>query len=150
MGHSSTIPGTRHPYHRFGVAVTIYVMGAVGLSAWAVFARQGQDAVNSSYAVIENLRNGFLLAMGATLILLYRRARRQSALQAQALQAKHSADFEKIRKHELELEDAIRDLERFNALATGREERIIELKTEVNELLQEMNQPERYSLNPSS
>ena len=54
-------------------------------------------------------------------------------------------DYEKLKKHEHELQDAVKDLERFNAVTIHREERIIELKDEVNELLSEQNQPLRYT-----
>ncbi len=87
--------------------------------------------------------------MSFILIGLYRRASIQSTHHMEELNAQLKQDFQRLKKHETELEDAIRDLERFNALATGREQRILKLKTEVNTLLQTMNQPKRYDTAPS-
>jgi hypothetical protein len=65
------------------------------------------------------------------------------------MNAKLRDDYQKTKKHESELQDANRDLQRFNAMATGREQRILELKDEVNTLLQEMQKPKRYNTTPA-
>ena len=66
-----------------------------------------------------------------------------------AAQSAKQMMIQKIR--EAELEDAIRDLERFNAITLGREDRIIGLKAEVNTLLEQMKRKKRYGSekNPS-
>lgn len=53
---------------------------------------------------------------------------------------------EALRQAMQELTDANRDLERFNRAAVGREQRMIELKKEVNALLFAAGQPPRYPL----
>jgi len=54
--------------------------------------------------------------------------------------------MEKLAKQDAELKDAMDDLKRFNALAAGRETRIIELKTEVNALLAQQDKAKRYNV----
>jgi hypothetical protein len=148
MELSITKQSKEHPYRLFGIGVAVYVAGAVGFSAWSAIAHQGQEAARNIYPLIEGLRNAFLLTMGITLIMLYHRARRKCTCQQRALSAKLKSDFAKLKKQKTQLEDAIRDLERFNALATGREERMLELKNEVNALLQEFGRTKRYHLTP--
>ena len=51
------------------------------------------------------------------------------------------------RKHmEAELRRNLEELERFNKLAVGRELKMIQLKEEINELLGQLNQDERYKI----
>jgi len=91
----------------------------------------------------------FLLLMACPLMLLYSTALQKSNRALSVLNQKLRNDVEKRKKRESELKDAIRDLERFNAITVGREKRIIELKAEVNELLKELNRPPRYQMAPS-
>lgn len=51
-----------------------------------------------------------------------------------------------VKKRTQELEERTQELEIFNQAAINREERIIELKTEVNELLQKLNLEEKYKV----
>ena len=51
-----------------------------------------------------------------------------------------------LRQHEMELTARNEELTRFNAAATGRELRMIELKQEVNELCLQTGEPPRYAL----
>ena len=44
------------------------------------------------------------------------------------------------------LREQLAELERFNAVAVGRETRMIELKKEINELCAELGQPPRYNI----
>ena len=95
--------------------------------------------------VFHKIANGlFLLAMAYPLIALYNRARAKSSKQLATLNERLQQDVEIQRKREVELKDAIHDLERFNAVAVGREGRIIELKAEVNTLLEQANRTKRY------
>lgn len=160
MKNRNTKPEMEHPYRRFGMAVAIYVIGVFGFSTWSYFAHRADPAAVhlpefepnnhlGKVAFIEGLEGLFLLAMAFILIALYHRARTQSMRQMEKLNAKLRTDFEQLKKHDTALEDAIQDLERFNAMATGREQRVLELKAEVNALLQEMNQPKRYNTVPA-
>ncbi|HAK88709.1 MAG: hypothetical protein A2X55_10265 [Nitrospirae bacterium GWB2_47_37] len=55
-------------------------------------------------------------------------------------------DITHRKKTEEKLKDYIQEIERFNRLAVGREERMIELKKEINELLQSMGKEEKYKI----
>lgn len=88
----------------------------------------------------------FLFAMAFPLIVLYNRIQIKSAQKTDELNAQLQQDFIELKEREAELEDAIHDLERFNNVAVGRENRIIELKAEVNTLLEQMNRQKRYNI----
>lgn len=88
----------------------------------------------------------FLLSMAVPLVVLFSRAQRNAALKLAELNSRLQADVTLQKSREAEMKDAIRDLERFNALTVGRENRIIELKAEVNELLQQTNRAKRYNI----
>lgn len=88
----------------------------------------------------------FLYAMAFPLLVLYHRAQARSSQETADLNTLLQQDFHKLKEREAELEDAIHDLERFNAVAIGRESRIIELKAEVNTLLEQMKQHKRYNV----
>lgn len=55
-------------------------------------------------------------------------------------------DISERKMHEREMENSLADLQRFNRLATGRELRMIELKAEVNSLLQNQGDSPRYNI----
>lgn len=88
----------------------------------------------------------FLHAMALPLILLYNRTKTKAARIMAELNAQLQQDVIQQKTREAELEDAIQDLERFNAVAIGREHRIIELKAEVNTLLEQMKRKKRYNI----
>ncbi len=90
----------------------------------------------------------FLVAMAFPLIFLYNRALSKTTRQLAELNTRLQQDVSKQKKREAELKDAIRDLERFNAVTLGRENRIIELKAEINTLLEQMKRKKRYNVNP--
>ncbi len=86
----------------------------------------------------------FLVAMAFPLIFLYNQTLKKSTRQLGDLNARLQQDLARRKKREEQLRDAIHDLERFNAVALGREKRIIELKAEVNTLLEQMKRQKRY------
>ena len=86
----------------------------------------------------------FLYAMAFPLIALYNRTHEKVARKLAELNTRLQQDAIKQKAREVELEDAIRDLERFNAITLGREDRIIGLKAEVNTLLEQMKRKNRY------
>jgi hypothetical protein len=96
---------------------------------------------------LSKMANGlFLLAMAFPLIALFNSAQIRASKKMATLNERLKQDMEKQKEHEAELKDAIRDLERFNAVAVGRENRIIELKAEINTLLEQMNRTKRYNV----
>lgn len=88
----------------------------------------------------------FLLSMAVPLVVFFSRAQRNAALKLAELNSRLQADVTLQKNREAEMKDAIRDLERFNALTVERENRIIDLKAEVNELLQQTNRAKRYNI----
>jgi hypothetical protein len=118
-------------------------------TGYALAVSQNVESVHScmrSQAIQSGVGGLFLVAMVFPLILLYNRARTQTTRQLAKLNAQLQQDFVRQKKREAELEDAIRDLERFNAVTLGRETRIIELKAEVNTLLKQMKRKKRYNV----
>jgi hypothetical protein len=87
-----------------------------------------------------------LYAMAFPLIVLYHYAQARLSQETADLNTLLQQDFSKLKEREAELEDAIHDLERFNAVSIGREGRIIELKAEVNTLLEQMKLTKRYNV----
>ena len=55
-------------------------------------------------------------------------------------------DITRRKADEVHLREQMYELELFNKLTIGREEKMIELKSEVNELLKRLNLPEKYSI----
>lgn len=55
-------------------------------------------------------------------------------------------DITDRKKAEEELEQNIEDLERFSSMATGREEKMIDLKEEINQLLEQAGQRKKYTI----
>jgi len=56
-----------------------------------------------------------------------------------------TTDITERKRMEMDVADSIRDLERFNSLMVGREQRVVELKAEVNRLCTELGRGLRYS-----
>ena len=93
--------------------------------------------------VLEGL---FLLVMAFPLILLYGETQKKTQMKLTALNTQLQQEIQALAAHEKQLQDAIADLERFNAVSVGRETRIIGLKKEINELLEQTNMEQRYSI----
>ena len=55
-------------------------------------------------------------------------------------------DISERKVHEREMKNNLADIQKFNRLATGRELKMIELKKEVNELMEELGEPRRYKI----
>lgn len=87
-----------------------------------------------------------MLLLAIPLISLFSRTQKKAAeeLSEMNIRLQHDVDLQQSREEELK--DAISDLERFNAVSSGRETRIIELKNEVNELLQQLKRAKRYNI----
>jgi hypothetical protein len=56
------------------------------------------------------------------------------------------ADITERKQAEEELRQNLQELETFSKMAVGREERMIELKKEINELLRESGRSEKYKI----
>jgi len=118
-------------------------------TGYALAVSQNVESVNTcmrKQAIQSGVSGLFLIAMVFPLIFLYNRARARSTRQLAKLNAQLQQDFIRQKKREVELEDAIHDLERFNTVTLGRENRIIELKAEVNTLLEQMKREKRYNI----
>jgi DNA-binding NtrC family response regulator len=83
---------------------------------------------------------------GATDYLLKDRTARLGASVEQALEQK--ALREERKKADREIRAQLHELQRWHEAMLGREERILELKSEVNELLAQIGQPQRYTTPP--
>ena len=59
-------------------------------------------------------------------------------------------DITERRKAELESESQLAELKRWHEVLLGREDRVLELKQEVNELLARLHEPGRYSIQPTA
>ncbi len=59
-------------------------------------------------------------------------------------------DITERRKAELESESQLEELKRWHEVLLGREDRVLELKREVNELLARLHEPGRYSIIPTA
>ncbi len=161
MGFHQTDPEIKNAYRSCNVAMTVFIMGMLGFAAWSLSVHQAEPGSEATLwlrikncalnrvTLIEGLETVYLLTMAGILIVLYRRARVRSLQHIQEINATLKQDFQKTKKHESELQEAMRDLQRFNAMATGREQRILELKDEVNSLLQELNRQKRYNTTPT-
>lgn len=87
-----------------------------------------------------------MLLLAIPLISLFSRTQKKAAEELSVLNTRLQHDVELQQSREEELKDAISDLERFNAVSSGREMRIIELKAEVNELLLQLKREKRYNI----
>ena len=97
-------------------------------------------------AIDEIASGALLLLLAIPLVVLYNSAQRRASMKLAELNKRLEQDVESQKSYAEELKDAIRDLERFNAVTTGREMRIIELKGEVNELCGQLNRTKRYNI----
>ncbi len=87
-----------------------------------------------------------LLILAIPLIPLLNRSNKVNSTNLSVMNDQLQHDMNQQKSREDELKDAIRDLERFNAVSAGRESRIIELKAEVNDLLEQLNRTKRYNI----
>lgn len=118
-------------------------------SGYAFLAARSTDELNSPITALAIRSAGtgvFLFILAFPLIVLFNFARGRCSRETNVLVQRMHQDSVKLHKRENELKDAIRDLERFNTVTLGRESRIIELKAEVNTLLEQMNQQKRYNV----
>jgi len=149
-----------NPCRPYSMAARICILGVLGLTAASFFLHQSnlESAATPLFAVggyplsagalCACLEITFLLVMAGLFAVLHHRAGKWSQQQAEEGSGRLKQELSRQKDREKELEVAIKDLERFNAMAMGREQRILELKHEVNLLLQEKNQPNRYNIAP--
>lgn len=144
-----------HTRGRFALASAIYVIGVVAYCAWSygqyryATSHHGEPTDSMLHEqAIRTIAGGFFLLAAAffPMLSLYRHAQAMAARATARHNRKLQQDMERQKQREAQLKDAMRDLERFNAMAVGRENRIIELKGEVNTLLEQMNQKKRYNI----
>ena len=57
-----------------------------------------------------------------------------------------AVDITERKRGEEKLHQNIAELEQFSKLAVGREDRMIELKKEINEMLRDLGKPEKYKI----
>lgn len=91
-----------------------------------------------------------MVALTIPLILIFSQCQRKTAKERSDMNARLQRDIKLQAIREEELKDAINELKRFNAVTVGRESRIIELKTEVNTLLEKLNREKRYTIEKST
>ena len=118
-------------------------------AGYAVFVARSMEEVNHLIRnlALRSVGIGIILyVMAFPLIVLYNLAQAKSSRESTELHERLQKDYATLKERETELEDAIHDLERFNTVALGRENRIIELKAEVNTLLEQMKQQKRYTI----
>lgn len=87
-----------------------------------------------------------MLFLAIPLISFFSRTQKKAAEELSSMNNRLQHDVDLQQSREEELKDAISDLERFNAVSTRREMRIIELKAEVNKLLQQTKCEKRYNI----
>jgi len=150
-------PEKKNPYRRCGMAMAIYTFGVTSFAALNISLHHTGMAANggsvfcigrfelSRIDLFECVETIFLLTMAFVFISQYRRAKSQSVQGIEEINLRLRLDYQKLQKNKTALEEAMRELERFNTMAMGREQRILELKSEVNALLQEANQAKRYN-----
>lgn len=116
---------------------------------YAILVAHSMDDINQPMhtLVLRTVAIGlFLYAMAFPLIALYNRTQMKSSKETAKLNAQLQQDFIQLKEREAELEDAIHDLERFNSVALDREGRVIQLKAEVNTLLEQTGRQKRYNI----
>ncbi|VGO17662.1 hypothetical protein PDESU_06263 [Pontiella desulfatans] len=146
--HGLTLLTTDHS--RYGrLRIAAFYKGTTNGTGIAYMVARKVDHANSmlrEQAIRKAASGLFLLLMAVPLVLLYNQAQLRASKELAVLNSQLKQDVEGRKERESELQDAIHDLERFNAVTAGRENRIIELKAEVNELLQQVNRPQRYNI----
>ncbi len=134
-------------YGQLRIAIRYHTIGA-GTGYAVLVAHSTRDMAQHMDALV--LRTVaialFLHIMAFPLIVLFNRAHAKTTKETEAHNIELQQDVIRQKTREAELEDAILDLERFNAVALGRENRIIELKGEVNTLLEQGNRQKRYTV----
>lgn len=150
-----------NPYRPYSIGVKICILGVIGFSLCSFLLLH--ESMDSRFAPIVHIKGYpltptalvvcaqlfFLLIMTCILIVLHRRGGRRCMELAEELSGRLTQELKKQKMREAQSEKTIRDLERFNAMAMGREERILELKHEVNTLMQEQGRPMRYTAAPT-
>lgn len=101
---------------------------------------QPGDAMFTVFATI------VLSILALPLVLAARQTERLLTMESEANNVRLRQDVSIQQTKEKELREALSDLERFSSVSAGRESRIIELKAEVNELLEQTRMKKRYNI----
>lgn len=88
----------------------------------------------------------FYIAAIMLSIVFYASATKEKLRELNACNRELEEELQHLREKEKKLREIIRDNDRFNALTLRREERIILLKSEVNQLLAQMQREKRYNV----
>ena len=125
-------------------AAVIYAAGIAAFSIWQ-YRRDLASFPDAGDLAIRHTANALILcAVALPLFILSYRAVRNPASATPAADDRQKEERARLDDLEAELQEALRDIGRFHAGAISREDRIIELKTEVNELRKRLNEPKRY------
>ncbi len=133
-------------YGLFRMAV-LYISHSDG-TGHVYFAAHELESVKSlllRHAQRETAAGLFLVIMALILVRLRNTIEKRAAEDLAVRNERLTQDLEGLRRREKELEATIHDLERFSAVATGREGRILQLKAEINNLLVQLNREKRYN-----
>lgn len=117
-------------------AIGAYLIGIIAVLYWLQEPSQGR---NVATVII-------LLTMALPLIIMNLRNRCSPAQLELELNNRLQEKINEQTTLEEELQEATKDLRRFVAATNSREDRILELKAEVNELLEQLNNPKRYHI----
>jgi len=163
---SLTEDGRQHPRKEFGGAAHPELLhldftagGKVHASASCVplengatlvyYAVQMLDSLQSqryAHLLLEGTQALFCILAVTLAVVFYAMATKATVSELNSRNTKLEEELQLQKTKEQKLREIIHDSERFNALTLRREERIIQLKSEVNELLARMQQEKRYNV----
>lgn len=114
------------------------------------YAGQELDSLRSQqFAIlsIEGIKGIFCIIAVFLSVFIYSAGTKETLYELNIRNRQLEEDLQLMKNTEKKLREVIRDNERFNSLTLGREERIIQLKSEVNQLLSQMQREKRYNVN---
>lgn len=146
--HDAALFTAVHPAH--GAERHAMIFKAIDAHSGYVYIAEQQNGQIKQQLAGQMLRTAAaafgMLVLAIPLIALFSRTQRSVAKNLSQMNSRLQHDVDNQKSREAELKEAISDLERFNAVSAGRESRIIELKAEVNDLLEQMDRNKRYNI----